>query len=197
MNALLNPEKLWIAANFMSTEQTRYYLCGVFVEPCETGVTMTATDGHRLVTCHDPQGVCSDPMIISLSKDTMQALKKADTVTIDENKQLSVNYGGKPTHIQPGSCEIDGTFPDWHRVIPAEITGEQAPGFNAGYLGDFKALAGFSKTAPIITIYQNGKDPAIISCGDPNIFAVQMPAIKASNSPDVPAWIQKAKAKAA
>ena len=55
MQTIVNPEKLWITANFQSTEQTRYYLCGVFIEPADEGVTMTATDGHRLVTCHDPQ----------------------------------------------------------------------------------------------------------------------------------------------
>jgi DNA polymerase-3 subunit beta len=40
-----------------STEETRYYLNGVFCEPHEDGgVILTATDGHRLLSFRDPVG---------------------------------------------------------------------------------------------------------------------------------------------
>lgn len=187
----MNSEKLWIAAQFMSTEQTRYYLCGVFIEPCaDGGLTITATDGHRLVSCYDQDGLCAEPLLATITKDTIKALKKADIVTIDDNKQLSTSQNEQITYIQPGSCEIDGTFPDWRHVVSstAEITGEQSIGFNAKYLGQFQALHGFSKQT-VITVYSNGDKPTIVSTGNPDVFALLMPMTNENATSDVPSWI--------
>ena len=47
-NVTINARALKAAAMCASSEETRYYLKGVFVETAAAGVTMTATDGHRL-----------------------------------------------------------------------------------------------------------------------------------------------------
>lgn len=48
-----------------STEETRYYLNGVFVEPCVYGgVTLTATDGHVLVCIRDLDGSADESAIV-------------------------------------------------------------------------------------------------------------------------------------
>lgn len=47
-----------------STEETRYYLNGVYVEPNPAGgVTLVATDGHVLIAAHDKNGEANGPWI--------------------------------------------------------------------------------------------------------------------------------------
>ena len=51
----VNARALKAAAMCASNEETRFYLKGVFVETTPAGVTLTATDGHRLVAMnHGP-----------------------------------------------------------------------------------------------------------------------------------------------
>lgn len=59
-----------------STEETRYYLNGVRVEPCaEGGVLLVATDGHRLLVFRDIDGfITGGAATISLSKSMTKAL---------------------------------------------------------------------------------------------------------------------------
>lgn len=59
-----------------STEETRYYLNGVRIEPCpEGGVLLIATDGHRLLVFRDADGFISGgSATISLSSIMARAL---------------------------------------------------------------------------------------------------------------------------
>lgn len=59
-----------------STEETRYYLNGVHIEPCpEGGALLVATDGHRLLVFRDEHGyVEGGSAIIKLSKGMVKAL---------------------------------------------------------------------------------------------------------------------------
>lgn len=57
---------------FASTEETRYYLNGVLVEPHpDGGVLLVATDGHRMVAIKDDEGetngtwICAAPSEIT------------------------------------------------------------------------------------------------------------------------------------
>src|SRR5450759_523711 len=50
-----------------STEETRYYLNGVYIAPHpDKGVILTATDGHRLISLHDEAGKCSAAKIVNI-----------------------------------------------------------------------------------------------------------------------------------
>lgn len=56
------------AHEFASHEETRYYLNGLNMEPHpEGGVIVTATDGHRLFTVHDPAAELAEPCILQFS----------------------------------------------------------------------------------------------------------------------------------
>lgn len=92
----------------MSDEETRYYLRGVFLQPGAA----TATDGHRLATrAFDPLGEF-EPVIIP--RKTVGILPKgAATVELSSTK-IRLTAGG----MQMTSRLIDGTFPDYERVIP-------------------------------------------------------------------------------
>jgi hypothetical protein len=79
-------------------------------------------------------------------------------------------------------CIIDGTFPDWRRVVPADVDGEAAPGwFNVGYLADFAKAAKilgdyFGKSQSMMSVH--GADagaPALVRFASDRVFAVLMP----------------------
>ncbi len=109
----------------MSTEETRYYLNGIYLHEAEQeGVKVlraVATDGHRLARFEMPlpEGSAGMPGII-IPRKTIGELRKlvdeaADTIeiTLSENK---IRFAFD--HVVLTSKLIDGTFPDYQRVIP-------------------------------------------------------------------------------
>jgi DNA polymerase III subunit beta len=110
----------------MSTEETRYYLNGIYIHATEAdGVPLlraVATDGHRLARFQMPlpEGAQSMPGVIMPRKMVLELRKlldeAADTirVSLSENK-ITFAFD----HIILTSKLIDGTFPDYQRVIPS------------------------------------------------------------------------------
>ncbi len=110
----------------ISTEETRYYLNGIHLHASGSGATAmlraVATDGHRLakIELGLPDGAEAIPAIIVPRKTVAEIRKLADGV--DGDIRIAVS----PTRIQfvlertvLVSRLIDGTFPDYERVIPA------------------------------------------------------------------------------
>ena len=109
----------------ISTEETRYYLNGIFlhVQDEETPVLKAAaTDGHRLarVTLPRPAGAEGMPDVI-VPRKCVNELRKL----LDENNETSVQVDLSASKIRftlgtaiLTSKLIDGTFPDYSRVIP-------------------------------------------------------------------------------
>jgi DNA polymerase-3 subunit beta len=108
----------------ISTEETRYYLNGIFLhvsDEAQPVLKAAATDGHRLarVTFPRPDGAAGMPDVIIPRKCVGELRKLLDEV--DGSVELSLS----PTKIRFGlgtailtSKLIDGTFPDYSRVIP-------------------------------------------------------------------------------
>lgn len=109
----------------ISTEETRYYLNGVYMHVAEEGGAATlrcvATDGHRLarIDAELPEGAAGMPGVI-VPRKTVAELKK---LLDDDEAEIAVSVGetkirfATPT-ITLTSKVIDGTFPDYTRVIP-------------------------------------------------------------------------------
>jgi len=110
----------------ISTEETRYYLNGIYLHAAEAeGVPMlraVATDGHRLaqVECPLPDGAAAMPGVIVPRKAVLEVRRLLDQV--DEPVQVSLSE----TRIRFAFGKtvlttklIDGTFPDYQRVIPS------------------------------------------------------------------------------
>lgn len=183
----IDAEKAWIASQFISTEQTRYYLCGFLVEPHNDGALLVATDGARLVCIYDTSFQCDigcessfGPVIVQLNKQTLAQLKKpmAFALRVTDGRAEVLNERGDVLHIQAENCIIDGTFPEWRKVISSAInpSREQA-GYNAKYLGDFAALSGppTKNSAGFITLEMNGAGPAMVTTRQKDRFGVLMP----------------------
>lgn len=111
----------------ISTEETRYYLNGIYLHVATANaqgaqvLRAVATDGHRLAQAQlaAPEGSAGMPGVI-VPRKTVAEMQK-----LLEDKDASVTVSLSPTKIRihVGSVVltsklIDGTFPDYGRVIP-------------------------------------------------------------------------------
>ncbi len=109
----------------ISTDETRYYLNGIYFEAMEgedgAHLRAVATDGHRLARMDAslPDGAAGMPGII-LPRKTVQELAK---LLADHADEVAVELSANKIRFTAGdivltSKLIDGTFPDYQRVIP-------------------------------------------------------------------------------
>lgn len=110
----------------ISTEETRYYLNGIYMHTAETGgvpmLRAVATDGHRLarVELPLPAGAGKMPGIILPRKTVLELRKLLDEIQGDVSvavAETKIRFG--LDSITLTSKLIDGTFPDYSRVIPS------------------------------------------------------------------------------
>jgi DNA polymerase III subunit beta len=109
----------------ISTEETRYYLNGIYLHEAESDGKATlravATDGHRLaqVELPLPSGAKGMPGVI-VPRKTVQELAK---LVEDADGEVRIELSSSKIRVSAGrvvltSKLIDGTFPDYERVIP-------------------------------------------------------------------------------
>lgn len=105
----------------ISTEETRYYLNGVFLHIVGDELRMVATDGHRLAKITRPfSGHGGDNGIIVPRLCIAELVKMIGRA----KGELSVSLNAKYIEFGLGgstltSKTIDGTFPDYQRIIPS------------------------------------------------------------------------------
>ncbi|OYY69960.1 DNA polymerase III subunit beta [Sphingomonas sp. 28-63-12] len=108
----------------ISTEETRYYLNGIFLHVSDDPspvLKAAATDGHRLarVTVTRPDGAEGMPDVIVPRKCVAELRKLLDEI----DGSVGVSLSATKIRFDLGqalltSKLIDGTFPDYSRVIP-------------------------------------------------------------------------------
>ncbi len=105
----------------ISTEETRYYLNGIFFHVADDVLKAAATDGHRLarVTVARPDGAEGMPDVIVPRKCVAELRKLLDEI----DGTVEVSLSNTKIRFDLGSAVltsklIDGTFPDYSRVIP-------------------------------------------------------------------------------
>jgi DNA polymerase-3 subunit beta len=110
----------------ISTEETRYYLNGIYLHGAATPegdvLRAAATDGHRLarVEITLPAGAAGLPGIIVPRKAVAEIRKLID----ETDGEIMVSMSEAKIRFSFGDAVltsklIDGTFPDYERVIPA------------------------------------------------------------------------------
>lgn len=129
----------------ISTEETRYYLNGVYMHALGEELRFVTTDGHRLarVAIDLPEGAAAMPGIIvpRATVKILHSLAKAknapDRVRIKVNStKVLFTFG----NVDVLTKIIDGTFPDYSRVIPS--MNDKRATFNKAEL--IKAVSGVS-----------------------------------------------------
>lgn len=175
---------------FVSSEEIRYYLNGVFVQPHEKGgAVCTATDGHRLGVRHDPTGRVFEQQIVKLpkairapsaSQSRMWAVltRTGDSyghlslvpALLDREHDTPENAIARigEAELRFGDAIIDGDFPDYTRVIPSEGADDKVVGFNGKLVasfGDHLTIRGEGASSPHL-IFDNN---------DPDFLGVLMP----------------------
>ena len=109
----------------ISTEETRYYLNGIYLHtvstPDGTMLRAVATDGHRLAQAEIPAPAGSDgmPGVIVPRKtvgEVQRLLETPDEEVAVELSDSKIRFVIGPVVLT--SKLIDGTFPDYVRVIP-------------------------------------------------------------------------------
>jgi DNA polymerase-3 subunit beta len=109
----------------ISTEETRYYLNGIYLHAANNAgievLRAVATDGHRLASVEVPlpPGAAGMPGVI-VPRKTVQELRRLIEETADD---VEVTLSEAKIRFAVGSAVlisklIDGTFPDYQRVIP-------------------------------------------------------------------------------
>lgn len=109
----------------ISTEETRYYLNGIFLHVSEDELKAAATDGHRLArfTLARPDGAEGMPDVI-VPRKCVAELRKLLEESLDSNVLIDLSASkirftlGGGNGVVLTSKLIDGTFPDYTRVIP-------------------------------------------------------------------------------
>lgn len=174
-----------------STEQVRPYLNGVYVDP--KGF-LVSTDGHRLFCAAiDLEGQSPFEGWIIPREAIKQALTghKGDTIEVTQ------------TRVGVVSCKpVDGSFPDWRRVLPSDTPTNVPAQFNPAYVADFgkigDLLSGKRKGSILpCEIHHNGEGPTPITfSADPSCFGVLMPIRSAYANTDAAAaaWGDKLRA---
>ncbi len=110
----------------ISTEETRYYLNGIYLHAAVTKqssvLRAVATDGHRLARIEValPQGASEIPGVIIPRKTIHELMKLLE----EGGGEVNISLSDTKIRFACGSAVlvsklIDGTFPDYERVIPA------------------------------------------------------------------------------
>jgi hypothetical protein len=222
-----------IAMQCASKEETRYYLRGVYVQPHHVkGVTMVATDGHKLIVLHDESGSADESAIINLG-DALKLCKPkrnerhdvvietgSNTATVnntfaapDRDEKTNALLGTETLEDTPFGMaygvKIDGSFPDYRRVIPKAFSNTITPTFASWYLSelalvgtelaahfhDFKAktFEGIDRRDAMQICAQEDEKPtscpALVTWPSmPKAFAVLMPVRSTGSEAALPDW---------
>lgn len=204
-----NADLMRIAYGCASTEETRYYLCGVHVEAHKVaGAVMVTTDGHSMLVTHDYSAEIMQGAryILQFSKDALKQLKTSREgkknghvrrieITIDSPSVATGRLIENDTFV--GSVVIgiiDGSFPDWRRVVP-QITAEHPTlgAFETALLARFADIGKQFSDERVTEMQMAANDtasPALIRWGPSTpAFGVLMPMRGSSDAHQLPQWM--------
>lgn len=133
LKVTIHRNALKAASRFSAVKDIRYYLNGVLVESSPLETRLVATDGHAMLVHRsgakeENEGAWSG----IIPNDAVKAMLawKGDknskfmpfTLTVLSATEVRADWVGQSIIFRP----IDGTFPDYRKVIPTEISGEPA-----------------------------------------------------------------------
>jgi DNA polymerase-3 subunit beta len=158
----------------ISTEETRYYLNGIYLHTAHTAGEPTlravATDGHRLaqVELALPAGADGMPGVI-VPRKTVQELHR-----LVDGTEAPVKVGVSPSKVRfeigtvtLTSKLIDGTFPDYARVIP-QSNDKELKVSNAQFMGAVDRVSTIASERGRAVKLHIGPDRLTLSVNNPD-----------------------------
>ena len=171
----------------ISTEETRYYLNGIFLHVSDEDqptLRAAATDGHRLArfTLARPDGAEGIPDVI-VPRKCVAELRKLLEEALDTNvlidlsaSKIRFTLGGEHGVVLTSKL-IDGTFPDYSRVIPTgndKLLRLDPKSFYEGV--DRVATIATEKTRAVKMTLENDKVTLSVTSPDNGAAAEEVPA---------------------
>lgn len=175
-----------IALECAAKSDTRYYLCGVYLEPNKN--RMTATDGHRMFVSKIADEIVeveeNDPVIISVYNPTnnkpVDRLPKGWKKAIIDFETMTIS---DPLKGSLGIKIVEGRFPECERVVNMaknETLENDFYGvsYNPRLLSSLVDAAGFSSNSMIKKTYRTAKSGMFFQFADLGIphFGILMPS---------------------
>lgn len=187
-------------SRFASEEETRFYLKGVAIQPAPVpGAYLVATDGHAMgvMRLESDQAIATHAgFILSADKAIRAAVKcgkreqawiicredRADIVklgayilpTMDDLATAPVSLS-----IPAATAYVDGTFPDWRRVMPKTTSGKREGQHDTGreycVAVNPELLTRFQRDDKPVSFDWAGTDAMLIDNGDERFIGVVMP----------------------
>lgn len=178
------------AVEFAAVKDIRYYLVGVYV----TKGRVVATDGHVMGVFEAPGAIGDFILPLALVQQVIKAAKKAGLVEVEVLEgRASMTVGGATF----GGALVDGTFPDWRRVIPATVPNEGATAqFDLALLERaYAGVAAFYGVKPnMLRLEHNGPAPGVVwNPDDIGAVGVIMPMRSDANAEELNARLRWAK----
>ena len=175
-NIEINARLLKAVALAATHSESRYYLRGVYVEFFSDHITLTATDGHKLIAGRQvrvdtgPGDSAAGQAGIILPLDMVDKVKlgrkSSDYATLSfdaKGDTLAARFLQlKFDAVTLSGFEVEASYPAARRVAPVSITGEVAA-------FDPEILITFSKAAKVVgllatpVVHHNGLSPALVS----------------------------------
>jgi hypothetical protein len=134
MKITIDRNALKSVSRFAATKDIRYYLVGILIESNPLETRLCATDGHTLAVHRadakgDNEGEWTGILPLD-AVNTLLKMKPAIKSLKDEPITLSISDAGEIRCDWNGQSiitrAIDGTFPDYRRVIPLTLDGQPA-----------------------------------------------------------------------
>lgn len=150
----------------ISDEPTRHYLCGIYVHPIDGKITFATTNGHTLVKAPLTEDWPEAAPAIILPAKAAHHLQKLGA----EAEHVRLCWSDRVVRAEIGeivltSKVIDGTFPDYERVIPQE---------SEAMIFDPEAMIGAIRRVALIATEKTRavkitreQDRVIVSCSSP------------------------------
>jgi len=182
MKIIITRQELKAALIFASTDESRMTLNGVRIEvtPERETPMLVACDGRRLVAIEsaavqsevatEDHAITLDPefanIIVHLSKAC--GGKISSWIELENNpgsKRLVATVYGKDVYLDVhAGALIEGTYPDWRKVIPSKSK-QREPisdiGLNAELVGDFAKAAKVMECLPVVQMNLVGKEQCV------------------------------------
>lgn len=192
---LYKPELFASAARFVSTDPHKtFVLQGVNIEPHpQHGVIVVGLDGHRMFVGYDENATFEGdrrPVAIQPVKSKLPAAWfNAKCLELDgESSRL---YGPRGPVINSAPI-LDGTFPEWRRVIPEppKALNHSRIGMNYRYVFDFGDIG--DAIGSRAQVHPNSTDPALVTFGNrDDCLGILMPERLKEDwqRPKLPGWL--------